>query len=341
MAEPTLGSMLAAMGSPIEYQAVNISKLYWDDANGSLGIGVSTPLATLQVARGTGDAGTACFQGTTYASHFNYSDAENTYIRGGKVTSQIIIGDMNTSGSITLGGVGSVIYTDNGSSFIIGGGGSAEIRTRHIYGKSYTSTALDDLFINYYAVGCGAQIGDAGTDHHLIVYGDIYHGTIGDWLSSILNQGVRTDNSPYFTNVTFTGIANSDGTFRVSQINSGSLYIEYYFLSGAKGVTYFVSQREAKKNIRPLELDSSVIHSLDYKHFEMKDDPTNRQQFGLVAEEVHEICPDVVAYKEDGVTPLFVRYDLIGILAAMETTKLRNEMNDVLKRVEKLEGKNG
>ena len=57
MAIPTLGAMIAAMGSPAEWGAVATTKLYWDDANGRLGIGTTAPVAGLSVAK-TGDAWT-------------------------------------------------------------------------------------------------------------------------------------------------------------------------------------------------------------------------------------------------------------------------------------------
>ena len=50
MAIPTLGAMIAAIGSPAEWVAVATSKLYWDDVNGRLGVGVSAPGGKLEVA---------------------------------------------------------------------------------------------------------------------------------------------------------------------------------------------------------------------------------------------------------------------------------------------------
>jgi hypothetical protein len=67
----------------------------------NIGIGNTSPTASLVVARGTGANGTAQFDGTTNASHFNYSIGEETYIRGGKATSQVIINDVS-SGNIRL-----------------------------------------------------------------------------------------------------------------------------------------------------------------------------------------------------------------------------------------------
>ena len=49
MAIPTLGAMIAAIGSPAEWAAVGTSKLYWDNVNGRLGIGTTTPDYPLEV----------------------------------------------------------------------------------------------------------------------------------------------------------------------------------------------------------------------------------------------------------------------------------------------------
>lgn len=69
--------------------------------NGNVGIGTGNPGATLQVVRGAGLNGTAQFDGTVNASHFNYGSTEETYIRGGKAASQVIIND-NASGNVRL-----------------------------------------------------------------------------------------------------------------------------------------------------------------------------------------------------------------------------------------------
>ena len=59
-----------------------------------VGIGEQIPIANLDVTRGDAFYGTAVFRGTTYYSHFNYSSTEDTYIRGGKSTSNVIINDV-------------------------------------------------------------------------------------------------------------------------------------------------------------------------------------------------------------------------------------------------------
>ena len=50
MAIPTLGAMIAAMGSPAEWGAISTSLLYWDNATGRLGIGTASLTVKLHVA---------------------------------------------------------------------------------------------------------------------------------------------------------------------------------------------------------------------------------------------------------------------------------------------------
>ena len=78
-------------------RAITISK------TGNVGIGV-TPLGNvrLTVARGTGSYVTAVFRGSSWASHINYSTAEDTYIRGGKNGSYVYLNDV-PGGEVILG----------------------------------------------------------------------------------------------------------------------------------------------------------------------------------------------------------------------------------------------
>ena len=72
-------------------------------SNGNVGINVPAPQAKLH-ATGVSTWGTAAFGGTNFISHFNFGadGSEDTYIRGGKSTSRIIIGDVN-SGNVGVG----------------------------------------------------------------------------------------------------------------------------------------------------------------------------------------------------------------------------------------------
>jgi hypothetical protein len=86
--------------------APTATNLYLNPLGGNVGIRMSTAAASLSVARGTGVDGTAAFIGTNHVSHFNYSTAEDTYIRGGKDGSKVIIND-GALGPVVIGNVSS------------------------------------------------------------------------------------------------------------------------------------------------------------------------------------------------------------------------------------------
>lgn len=71
--------------------------------NGNVGIGLTSPNASLSVIRGASTDGTAAFFGTTHTSHFNYSTNEDTYIRGGKNNAKVIINDLAGLGNVGIG----------------------------------------------------------------------------------------------------------------------------------------------------------------------------------------------------------------------------------------------
>ena len=87
-------------GSPSQWSNNGTGSIYYN--SGNVGIGTTNPSATLFVTRGTAGSGTAVFEGSTHASHFNYSTAEDTYIRGGKTGAAVYINDSH-SGSVYIG----------------------------------------------------------------------------------------------------------------------------------------------------------------------------------------------------------------------------------------------
>lgn len=97
---------------------------------GNVGIGTTTPSASLMVTRGSGSSGTAVFVGTTYASHFNYSTTEDTYIRGGKAGSAVYIND-----------------AQNGNVGIAAGGGNVGIGT-NTPGAPYKLDVVGDIRVS-------------------------------------------------------------------------------------------------------------------------------------------------------------------------------------------------
>jgi len=92
------GVMYNAANTPNGFQFRtngNTTKVVISDlGNLGIGIGETTPIATLDVARGTAINGTAVFRGTNNLTHFNYGTDEDTYIRAGKNNRFVILNDI-------------------------------------------------------------------------------------------------------------------------------------------------------------------------------------------------------------------------------------------------------
>lgn len=108
-------SIQAQVGSLVS-SGTSAAPLLINPYGGNVGIRTITPNASLSVYRGNGVDGTAAFFGTNHVSHFNYSIAENTYIRAGKSGSVVYINDThNGDVNIATGGgnvnVGAALYS--------------------------------------------------------------------------------------------------------------------------------------------------------------------------------------------------------------------------------------
>jgi hypothetical protein len=81
--------------------------------NGNIGIKIDPINATLCVLKAGNFEGSAVFGGTSYNSHFNYVSNEDTYIRGGKAGSKVIINDLS-GGKIIFGNGNALVGINNG-----------------------------------------------------------------------------------------------------------------------------------------------------------------------------------------------------------------------------------
>jgi len=90
-----------------------------------------------------------------------------------------------------------------------------------------------------------------------------------------------------------------------------------------------VSSRRFKKEIKPMDKASEAVLALKPVAFHYKNDVTNTPQFGLIAEDVAQVNPDLVVRDKDGEIST-VRYDAVNAM-------LLNEFLKEHRKVEKLE----
>jgi len=83
-----------------------------------------------------------------------------------------------------------------------------------------------------------------------------------------------------------------------------------------------VSSRRFKDDIKPINQASEAIHRLRPVSFRYKAEvePTRPIGFGLIAEEVEKINPDLVSYDQDG-KPFVVRYEAVNAMLLNEFLK--------------------
>ena len=91
----------------------------------------------------------------------------------------------------------------------------------------------------------------------------------------------------------------------------------------------YTSSERYKKNIVDAALESSKIYDMrpvEYENNEnSKEGDEGKKGFGLIAEEVHELFPEIVIYDEEG-KPDSISYDRISVLLLMEIKKLKEEI---------------
>jgi hypothetical protein len=146
-----------------------------------------------------------------------------------------------------------------------------------------------------------------------------------------------------------TGVAGEANTIRIgtegTQRNANIAGI--YSTPVAKGLVVKVdstghlgtvgSSGRFKEQIKPMGNASEAILALKPVTFRYKKeiDPERSLEFGLVAEEVEKVNPDLVARDEQG-KPYTVRYDAVNAMLLNEFLKAHRRMEEQDKRIEEL-----
>ena len=90
-----------------------------------------------------------------------------------------------------------------------------------------------------------------------------------------------------------------------------------------------MSSKRFKKEIRPMDKASDALLALKPVTFRYKEeiDPTGTTQFGLVAEQVEKVNPDLVVRDSEG-KPYSVRYDQVNAMLLNEFLKTHSKMEE-------------
>jgi uncharacterized coiled-coil protein SlyX len=209
-------------------------------------------------------------------------------------------------------------------------------------GNLNTATGLSTLYSNTTGIGNTAVGGGAlvlnttGAGNTAIGEGALSSNTIGNGniaIGAFAGHALTTGNQ----NIVIgnpNAVAGESNTMRIG----GSLLQTRAFIAGIRGVATenndavnvvidsagqlgtVSSSRRFKKEIKPMDTASEAILALQPVTFHYKSDKTNRSEFGLIAEEVAEINPDLVVRDENGEI-YTVRYEAVNAMLLNEFLK--------------------
>jgi translation initiation factor IF-2 len=144
-------------------------------------------------------------------------------------------------------------------------------------------------------------------------------------------------NNIYIGNV---GVTAEDGTIRIGDARQTRTYIAGIAGSSVTGAPVSVnddgqlgttpSSQRFKDEIKPMDKASEAIFALEPVTFRYKKDldPDGIPQFGLVAEELAKINPDLVV-RDAGGKPYTVRYDAVNAMLLNEFLKEHRKVENL------------
>ena len=174
----------------------------------------------------------------------------------------------------------------------------------------------------------------------------LYHATGNRNVALGYNAGyaITTGENNIMIGAAQTGSASDSGVIRIGTKN----YQKRAFIGGIRGVTTgradavpvvidsngqlgtISSSRRVKENIQPMGSVSERLLALRPVTFRYKtnyEDGSRPTEFGLIAEEVAEVFPELVVYGEDG-KPETVSYHVLSTLLLNEVQKERTVVRD-------------
>jgi hypothetical protein len=241
------------------------------------------------------------------------------------------------------------------------GAGALDLNT----GDSNTAAGAAALLLNTagsqnVAVGTDALVfNDSGSDDTAIGFFALYANTTGG-ANTAIGGFALSDNTAGFNNIALgfaagdllttgddnidignEGVAGEAGTVRIgtdgTQTRTFIASISGVAVSGTGVVVnasgqlgVAASSARFKKEIKPMDKASEAILALKPVTFRYKHDldPNGPPQFGLVAEDVQKVNPDLVARDKQG-KPYTVRYDAVNAMLLNEFLKEHHTVQDL------------
>src|SRR5437763_3119519 len=253
---------------------------------------------------------------------------------------------LNTADYNTAAGAGALFSNATGV------GNTADVTFAlfsHSDGNSNTAIGYQALFFHTggsdnTATGAAALYSNTGADNN-VAFGvqALFNTTGADNIAVGHRAGYNLTTGMFNIDIGNLGVADESNTIRIGDEGHGATYIggiagqtvgaggSTCYVDNAGKLGVFLSARRYKENVHCMNDASAALFSLKPVTFRYKPefDKSGTPQFGLIAEEVAAVNPDLVVHNAKGELST-VRYEAINVL-------LLNEFLKEHKKVEKLE----
>jgi hypothetical protein len=290
----------------------------------------------------TGSFNTAVGAGTLLAN----AATENTAIGAGALLNNTTANQNTANGAFALlsntTGIDNTAVGDRALFANTTANGSTAIGTFALFSNTGAdNTAIGDVALDANTIGVGnTAIGVAALASNTIGSSNIALGfnaginlTTGGNNIDIGNPGAAAESNTIRIGVQGTqvftiiaGISNDMQAFGTPVIVTTDGFL------GVQG-----SSARFKDNIKPMGKVSEGLFALKPVtfHYKKKIDPAATSQFGLIAEDVERVNPDLVVRDKEG-KPYTVRYDQVNAMLLNEFLKEHRKVEQLEKQVEKL-----
>ncbi len=131
------------------------------------------------------------------------------------------------------------------------------------------------------------------------------------------------------------GVAAESNTTRISNIYYSLASARPVYINSDNKIGTLVSSRRFKEEIKPMDKGSEAILALKPVSFRYKKEiePNGGTMFGLIAEEVEKVDPDLVTRNEKGEAET-VRYEAVNAMLLNEFLKEHRKMEEQGRRME-------
>jgi hypothetical protein len=158
------------------------------------------------------------------------------------------------------------------------------------------------------AIGASALEVNTGSDNVALGFLAGYHLTSGSG-NVCIGQGVF-------------GNAGESNTTRIANVYDSVAFGRAVYVNSGNEIGTLSSSRRYKEEIKPMDKTSETVFALKPVTFRYKKevDPARALSFGLIAEDVAEISPELITRDEKG-NPQTVRYDAVNAMLLNEFLK--------------------